>query len=296
MAYNREWYLNDIIDRISLFKSQVELRDYLNLFDINHHAEVFYAGLLNLTYDYQLKVGEFQKKNMQVIDLYDDYNRIAVQVTSDTSANKVSETLNKFAKKRYAEKYDRQIIFIITEKVPHKRAYESLPDCGIKFDPERDILDVKDLINKINTLDTKKLKEIYEYLETEINLVPLGGNRNKPDTSGVLEDSSYDDYYQYIIQDKLLVSTANELVGKENLTQKNVYIEPFVKADTVNYLDEWIREEIINNKEKRFELIPLIETWVQDTKAGVMLVYGERGIGKSRLCWKFIERIINNSI
>lgn len=99
MAYNRELYLSDIIDRISLFKSQVELRDHLNLFDINHHAEVFYAGLLNLTYDYQLKVGEFQKKNMQVIDLYDDYNRIAVQVTSDTSANKVSETLNKFAKK-----------------------------------------------------------------------------------------------------------------------------------------------------------------------------------------------------
>ena len=91
MAYNRELYLIDIIDRISLFKSQVELRDYLNLFDINHHAEVFYAGLLNLTYDYQLKVGEFQKKNMQVIDLYDDYNRIAVQVTSDTSATKVSE-------------------------------------------------------------------------------------------------------------------------------------------------------------------------------------------------------------
>lgn len=295
MAYNREFYLIDIIDRISLFKSQVELRDHLNLFDINHHAEVFYAGLLNLTYDYQLKVGEFQKKNMQVIDLYDDYNRIAVQVTSDTSANKVSETLNKFAKKRYAEKYDRQIIFIITEKVLHKRAYESLPDCGIKFDPERDILDVKDLIKKIYTLDTIKLKEIDEYLETEINLVSLRGDRNNPDTSGVPEDSSYEDYYQYIIHDKLLVSTASELVGKENLAQENVYIKPFVKADTVNYPDKWIREEIINNKEKRFELIPLIETWVQDTKAGVMLVYGEPGHGKTSLCWKFIERFVNNN-
>lgn len=52
---NRELYLKNIVDSLALLSSQVSVRNAINLYDINIVAESFYADLLNLIEDINLK-------------------------------------------------------------------------------------------------------------------------------------------------------------------------------------------------------------------------------------------------
>ena len=81
---------------LSVLCSEVALRNSLNLQDINVIAENFYRDLLNLLYGYRLKNANHEKQNVASIDLVDDENRLAIQVTSDNSSAKVHDTIHGF--------------------------------------------------------------------------------------------------------------------------------------------------------------------------------------------------------
>ena len=55
-------------------------------------------------------------KNSAAIDLVDTENRIAIQVTSTATGEKIKQTINEFVKNKRPEDYDRLLVYIITEK------------------------------------------------------------------------------------------------------------------------------------------------------------------------------------
>ena len=164
---NRELYLRSIADSLALLGQQVAIRNAINLYDINIVAETFYADLLNLIEDLELKNVNTIEKNAPGIDLIDEKNKISIQVTSDNTSEKIKHSIEEFISDRSYEKYDRMIILILTGKKNYTTKFDSK---GLfQFDKSTDIWDIKDLIKKVNALDTERLKKINDFLQHDLN-------------------------------------------------------------------------------------------------------------------------------
>ena len=92
----REFLLANISKYLGILESQVQLRNSLNLLDINIHAEQFYRILLNKIFGYELVNLNFETGNAAAIDLSDKTRGIAFQITSNNSLKKINETVDKF--------------------------------------------------------------------------------------------------------------------------------------------------------------------------------------------------------
>lgn len=91
-----EIYLKGIAHSLALLSKEVEIRNAVNLYDINIVAEDFFPGLLNLIYGYELKNINYLEKNAPAIDLYDSKNKVSIQVTSDNDSAKIKHTISEF--------------------------------------------------------------------------------------------------------------------------------------------------------------------------------------------------------
>lgn len=163
----REIYLEGIAHSLALLSKEVEIRNAVNLYDINIVAEDFFPGLLNLIYGYELKNINNLEKNAPAIDLYDSKNKVSIQVTSDNDSAKIKHTISEFNQNRFYEIYDRLIILILTQKKKYTTDFDT--EGKFTFDKEKDIWDVESLIKDIKKLELDKLKKINEYLSSELD-------------------------------------------------------------------------------------------------------------------------------
>ncbi|KTC12186.1 hypothetical protein AO390_17890 [Pseudomonas marginalis ICMP 11289] len=166
---NRPDYQKKVISALAWLKSQVELHNSLSLTDINHGAEDFYCGLLNLVYGYNLKNINITDQNAAAIDLGDEQKKIAIQVTSTPALAKTKYTIEKFIEKELYKKFDRLLILNIVKKSNHEAPTIGGPEYNL--DTKKDILDVDDLVKRItNDPDLEKLKAIVDFLDAELSL------------------------------------------------------------------------------------------------------------------------------
>lgn len=97
--FSKEKYILNITKQLSYICTNVKLLNSLNLNDINIHAESFFCELLNIIFGYQLHNLNNTEMNYAAIDLGDEKNKIAIQVTSEKTSTKIRETLEKFTEK-----------------------------------------------------------------------------------------------------------------------------------------------------------------------------------------------------
>lgn len=152
-----EIYLKGIAHSLALLSKEVEIRNAVNLYDINIVAEDFFPGLLNLIYGYELKNINYLEKNAPAIDLYDSKNKVSIQVTSDNDSAKIKHTISEFNQNGFYEIYDRLIILILTQKKKYTTDFDT--EGKFTFDKEKDIWDVESLIKDIRKLELDKLKK-----------------------------------------------------------------------------------------------------------------------------------------
>lgn len=86
-----------ISDAFSHIANKVKLHNDLNLQDINIHLENFFRDILNVLYKDRefINLNEFDN-NFTAIDLGDNINQMAFQVTSTSSLSKVRKTIKKY--------------------------------------------------------------------------------------------------------------------------------------------------------------------------------------------------------
>lgn len=163
---NKEVYLKNIAENLALLSREVSILNAVNLYDINIIAEDFFPGLLNLIYGYELKNANHLEKNAPAIDLIDQKNRIAVQVTSDNSSTKIKHTIEEFNKSQAYHLYDRLVVLILTKKKKYSSNFDTQ---GLfSFEKARDIWDVEKLIKDIRELETAQIKNVSDYLSEEL--------------------------------------------------------------------------------------------------------------------------------
>lgn len=166
MKLSREMHIKDIAESLTLLSMQVKILNSVNLYDINIESEDFFADLLNLIYGYELKNANILEKNAPAIDLYDEKNRISIQVTSENSSTKIKHTIREFIDNKYYEKYDRLIILILTEKKSYKTHFDL--EGKFEFKIKEDVWDIKDIIKYIRSKNPLEMKGIYDFLDIEL--------------------------------------------------------------------------------------------------------------------------------
>lgn len=148
--------------------------------DLNKVAENILIPLITEVYGYRnLENLNFTKgSNYPSVDLGDETARVAFQITATPDLKKVKHTLTKFVEHKLYEKYDRIIIYIITERQQNysDKKINEIIQGKLSFDVKKDILDYRDILEEVPKFPIEKTREVEKILETN-----FGEERKEPD-------------------------------------------------------------------------------------------------------------------
>jgi len=158
-----------ILELFTIFVTKIKGAKAMGRTDINHVSEIVMVPLLSRIYGYKklrcLNYTEYF--NYPGVDLADDEAQIAIQVTASTDSEKIKDTLEKFSRHELYKKYKHLQVYILTEKQRSYsgKGFEELIQGKFQFDKDRDILDYRDLLARINTLQVNEATKVLETLE-----------------------------------------------------------------------------------------------------------------------------------
>lgn len=157
-----------IRDTLSYIQTKVKNDTKQKMYGINETAENIFMHLLNDTFGYHFKNANDLEHNFPAIDLIDTTNKIVIQVTSDTSTDKVrKKTLEKFETLVKQDKYKHYanykiMMFYIKDKPSFSPAIvKEFEDKGL---PSSHFLGIDDINARIST-DTVATDKVYTRLK-----------------------------------------------------------------------------------------------------------------------------------
>lgn len=163
---NRLSLETEIRKRLAYLTSFIKLSGLASLYDSHIVSEFFFKDFLNLIFGYSLENKNTEQKNNIATDLVDIKNKIAVQVTAETSKDKVRDTIKKFEENKLNLTFSSLILLILVDK---KTAHASLPETQDNYVFRR--LDISDIFNKIRQIpNIDKIQEIADFLNKELKL------------------------------------------------------------------------------------------------------------------------------
>lgn len=156
---------------LARFATEVKVANAMGLFDINTVAEDILIPIFAIVFDCpDLRNQNRIQMNFPAIDLGCETSRTSIQITSDSSSGKVSETLEKFEFHDLTTIFDHLYVYVITERqksYTSQKLADAAEKLSIKFDPSTDILDFHDLAKKLGELASEQLERIVNHLEEE---------------------------------------------------------------------------------------------------------------------------------
>lgn len=194
---NRIEYIDKIVKYSTRFVQEVESYNSLNQYHINIHAESFLIPLLNEVFELSLEnLNSTQKKNYPAIDLADFKNRVAFQITSTSSIDKIKHSLETFFKYDLNEEFDVIYFYILTakkEKYNDGKLAPMLPK-EFFFTTNEHVFDKDEILKKINgissTLKIANIARLYEHEFSDIQIE----TRQRKYQGGYLNNESEDIY------------------------------------------------------------------------------------------------------
>lgn len=174
MKKTSEELLTKIRNQITAYQLNVKSDNNAHRYNINDRAEAFTIPLFSLVFGWEeLEDLNLQQTNFPGIDLGDYSQRAAIQVTSQTTLEKVKNTLKLFLDNDLQQKFDRLVIFMIQEKQSNYSKKAITIICGDKFEfsVEDDIIDLNDLLKFIKGFGLQDLEVILKLFEDETGFV-----------------------------------------------------------------------------------------------------------------------------
>lgn len=172
-----------IRELISLFVTQVKGATAQGDLFLNSLAEPFLIPLLREVYDLPnlRSLNHTERKNFPAIDLADDDARVAIQVTATSTSEKVKETLRLFREHSLYERYDRLIVYILSEKQTRYSGsrYDDIVEGYFAFDREQDIVDYRDVLSVVAGFEVDRAERVLDILETNF------GSHSRPNFNNI---------------------------------------------------------------------------------------------------------------
>ena len=160
--------INQFREGLAEVSKEVEMSSAMSLYDINVICENLFCGIFRELYGFSglRNLNEGEKKNYPGIDLADEQNRVAIQVTSDKTLEKVKDTIKKIRAHKLYEKYDRFIVYCLINKQGSYSQDSIDKECGglLEFRVSQDIIDYKDLATKAANAEPLALKTAVDIL------------------------------------------------------------------------------------------------------------------------------------
>lgn len=144
--------LRDVVSRIIV---QVELATSQGRTDINLALEDAFVPILKSVYNLPHLINLNRKqKNYPGIDLGDDHDRVAFQVTSTTTLDKVKSTVRQVMERAYYNTFDELFILMLSRKQTSysQAALNGLVGDQFAFNCKKHIIDLSDLLGLVSKL------------------------------------------------------------------------------------------------------------------------------------------------
>ncbi|WP_171255302.1 SMEK domain-containing protein [Acinetobacter sp. SFA] len=146
---------NELRDVVSRIITQVELSTKQNRYDINLALEDAFIPILKSIFNLSNLVNLNRKqKNYPGIDLGDEFDRVAFQITSSTNLEKVKKTITQFKDKKFYNSFDELFILMLTKKQSSysQSAIDQITEDLFSFKTAEHIIDLGDLLERITGL------------------------------------------------------------------------------------------------------------------------------------------------
>jgi hypothetical protein len=259
---NREIFINNITKHLSVLQHQVASRNSMKLLDINIHAEEFFRVLLNMIFNYELKNLNLGLAPSTAIDLADEKNRIAFQVTSDRSNKKIKDTVSKFYDLKLNETRGKLKILIVGEKVERR---EVIKHKGFHFDPIEDILDMPALVRTIQGQEIESIEKISRWLDSELN-----PSKNYSDKAPDQDD--FDKYFLKFLNndidpDILLIKAQPNLADCKEIFSEEYYKDIY-SIYSIHYYSILENKTDLSDKLRDKEIYRVKSSTYSDIKSG----------------------------
>lgn len=143
---------NELRDVVSRIISQVDLSTKQGRLDINLSLEDALIPILKTAYNLPNLINlNRRQKNFPGIDLGDDHDRVAFQVTATITLEKVKKTLTHFVAKQFYSSFDELYILMLTNKQASysQGAIDQITGDAFQFSAKTHIIDLGDILAKV---------------------------------------------------------------------------------------------------------------------------------------------------
>lgn len=157
---NVENELREVVSRITC---QVNLATKQGRLDVNLSLEDALIQVLKEVFSLARLVNlNAKQKNFPGIDLGDEHDRVAFQVTSTSGLDKVKKTLNVFTEHGFESNFDELYILILSEKQKtySQEAIDKIVQGKFEFDAKHQIIDLSDILARTTSLRLPAQKRI----------------------------------------------------------------------------------------------------------------------------------------
>lgn len=158
---------NELRDVVSRIITQVNLATKQGLLDVNLTLEDAMIPILREVYQLPKLINlNAKQKNYPGIDLGDEFDRIAFQVTSTNTLEKVKKTLKVFLEQGFESNFDELYILMLSDKQKSylQEATDKITEDKFNFCTKKHIIDLSDLLSVISSMRlTAQKRMLHEF-------------------------------------------------------------------------------------------------------------------------------------
>jgi hypothetical protein len=88
----RQKAFNSISRVLAITRYDIEQRQLINEYGLNIHAENYFRDVFNFVYEYNFKNDNFESQNSACVDLVDESQKLAYQITTTRTKEKLENT------------------------------------------------------------------------------------------------------------------------------------------------------------------------------------------------------------
>jgi hypothetical protein len=186
----RGYYIGEIIDELAGLDAQVKTRNRLGLTDLTVYAENFFRDILNILLNANLKNLNAERANEPGLDLGDKSKKLAIQVTSTGTTQKVDKTLEKITEQQTKD-YSRVVVLVIGQG-QGSYSPDSVLAAKVGFSAVRDIWNMESLSRLALSLEIAPLQELHRLIRS--NCIRLRVELEIPDEDGTYPTNGFDQW------------------------------------------------------------------------------------------------------
>ncbi len=166
---DRKQAFDNISRQLGIIRHDIEQHQAIQDYSLNIHAENFLRDVFNCVYGCRFINANFQSANAPCLDLLDTQQKLAYQITSTISKEKITNTLQALKKPEY-QGYEIRMYYLLGKpNLSDKSKQQIHVDFAINIDEH--LFDCSNLIKDINNLETDRLIALQAKCFKEIDQV-----------------------------------------------------------------------------------------------------------------------------